>query len=154
MNSRNLSDATSNLGQIGPEVLDLTQPTANQQFASDNQQFFLLDYWRVLVKRRWVIVGSLAFVLAAAVVVSLHTTPMYRAAGQITINAENPNPLGFKESTATTENGSNVNVDLATQVRILKSDALAFQAVRKLQPDEQFTVSTANEPDMDRNASL
>jgi succinoglycan biosynthesis transport protein ExoP len=154
MNSRNLLGATSDLGPIGPEVLDPTQPTANQQFAFDNQQFFLLDYWRVLVKRRWVILGSLVFVLAAAVVVSLRTTPMYRAAGQITISAENPNPLGFKENTATTENGSNVNVDLATQVRILKSDAIAFQAVRKLQPDEQFTGSTANAPEMDRNASL
>jgi polysaccharide biosynthesis transport protein len=154
MNSRNLSGAPSDPKPIGHEVLDLTKPAANQELASDNQQFFLLDYWRVLVKRRWVILGSLAFTLVAAVVVSLHTTPMYRAAGQITINGENPNPLGFKENTATSDNVSNVNVDLATQVRILKSDALAFQAARKLQPDEQFKGSTANSPSMDQNASL
>jgi succinoglycan biosynthesis transport protein ExoP len=154
LSSRNLLGATSDPKPIGPEVLDLTQPTANQHFASDNQQFFLLDYWRLLVKRRWVILGTLAFMLVAAVVVSLHTTSMYRAAGQITINAENANPLGFKENIATSENVSNVNVDLATQVRILKSDALAFEAVRKMQPDAQFNGSTANAPDMDRNASL
>src|ERR1700694_245707 len=128
MNSRNLLGGTSDLRPFPPEDLDLTQSTANQQLASGNQQFFLLDYWRVLVKRLWVILGSLALMLVAAVVVSLHTTPMYRAAGQITINGENPNPLGFKENTATSENNSNVNVDLATQVRILKSDALTFEA--------------------------
>src|SRR6202022_995905 len=80
MNSRNSLTGTADLGPVRPEILDLTQPAANHQFAFDNQQFFLLDYWRVLVKRRWLIAGSLAFMLAAAVVVSLKTTPMYRAA--------------------------------------------------------------------------
>jgi capsular exopolysaccharide synthesis family protein len=152
MNSRNLLNATSELKPAGPEIRELAQPAPDHQLSFDNQQFFLLDYWRVLVKRRWVILGSLTFGLTAAVIVSLRTTPMYRAEGQITINRENPNPLGFKEDTSTGANDSNVNVDLATNVRILKSKSLAVQALRKLQSDEQFKEPTLNAPDMGLNA--
>src|SRR6266513_1972331 len=154
MNSRNLVDGTSELSQTGSEILDLAPTTADHQFSSDNQQFFLLDYWRVLLKRRWVILGVLTFVFAAAIIVSLRTAPMYRAAGQITINKENHNPLGFKENTATDDQDVSLNVELATQLRILQSNSLAVQAVQKLQSDEQFKGSTASAPDMDFKASL
>ena len=154
MNSRNLVDGTSELSQTGSEILDLAPTTADHQFSSDNQQFFLLDYWRVLLKRRWVILGVLTFVFAAAIIVSLRTAPMYRAAGQITINKENHNPLGFKENTATDDQDVSLNVELATQLRILQSNSLAVQAVQKLESDGQFKGSTASAPDMDSNVSL
>ncbi|HXW91052.1 MAG TPA: polysaccharide biosynthesis tyrosine autokinase [Terriglobales bacterium] len=152
MNSRNLLGATSELTAAGSEILDRAQPAVDLQLANDSQQFFLLDYLRVLVKRRWVILGSLAFGLAAAVIVSLHTTPLYRAEGQITISKENPNPLGFKSATSE-DASSSADVDLATQARILQSSSLAMQALRKLQPNDDLT-STANGIDVNSSVSL
>jgi len=89
MNSRNLLGGSVELGRTEREILDLAPPTADHQLSFGNQQFFLLDYWRLLLKRLWLILGVIASALAAAIIVSLRTTPMYRAAGQITINKEN-----------------------------------------------------------------
>ena len=129
MTLRNLIGGASELRPTGPAILDIAAPATDYQTFSNNQLFRLLDYWRVLVKRVWVILGTLAFTLAGAVIVSLHTTPMYRAEGQITINKENPNPLGFKDNSEAGGNDYNVNIDLATQVAVLKTPSLALQAI-------------------------
>ena len=155
MNSRNLLGGSVELGRTEREILDLAPPTADHQLSFGNQQFFLLDYWRLLLKRLWLILGVIAFALAAAIIVSLRTTPMYRAAGQITINKENPNPLGFKENTATAGQDDSLNIELATQLRILQSNSLVLQVLRKLGSDEQFKEwSTTEAPGMDLKASL
>jgi succinoglycan biosynthesis transport protein ExoP len=154
MDSRNLLGGTSELRRSGTDILDLAPTIADHQLSSDNQQFFLLDYCQVLLKRRWAIMGVLTFALAAAVIVSLRTAPMYRAAGQITINRENRNPLGFKENIATDDQDVSLNVELATQLRILQSNSLALQVVRKLESDGQFEASTASALSLDPNASL
>src|SRR5438445_9924520 len=89
MNSKNFLNGTSDLRPAEPQTIEFG-PTAIHHLSSGNQPLFLLDYWRVLVKRRWVILGALGFMLAAAILVSLRTTRMYQAAGQITINRQNP----------------------------------------------------------------
>src|SRR6267378_1875959 len=153
MNSRNLLGGTSELRRTGPEILDLAPTAADQQLSSNDQQFFLFDYWQVLLNRRWVILGVLTFAIAAAVIVSLRTTSMYRAVGQITINKENRNPLGLKENTATDDQDVSLPVELATQLRILQSNSLVLQVVRKLESDGQFKAWT-NAANMNTNASL
>src|ERR1700736_5342346 len=146
MTLRNVLGATSELRPTGPEILDIDAPATDYQTFSNNQQFRLLDYWRVLVKRVWVIVGALAFMLAAAVIVSLRTTPMYPGEGQNTINKENPNPLGFKDDSEASGTDYNVNVDLATQVTVLNSDSLALQAIGQLRPGEEPKGATSKAP--------
>jgi len=154
MNSRNLLGGTSELRRTGPEILDLAPTAADQQLSSNNQQFFLFDYWQVLLNRRCVILGVLTFAIAAAVIVSLRTTSTYRAVGQITINKENRNPLGFKENSSTDDQDVSLPVELATQLRILQSNSLVLQVVRKLESDGQVKASTANAPNMNPDASL
>ncbi len=92
--------------------------------------------------------------LAGAVIVSLRTTPMYRAEGQITINKENPNPLGFKDASEEGDSGYNVTVDLATQVTVLNSASLALQAIRRLQPGEEPKGATSKAPDVNASTPL
>src|ERR1700719_563388 len=101
MSLPNLPSATSKLTLPRPEGLDFAPGTRYLQLPSGDQQLFLSDYWRVLIKRRWAIAASVAFTLTAAIIVSLHTTRMYQAVGQITINRENPNPLGLKDNNQT-----------------------------------------------------
>ncbi len=142
MNSRNLLGETSELRRTGPEILDLAPTIAAHQLSSENQEFFLLDYWRVLVKRFLVILGLLAFMLAASVVVSLRTTPMYRAAGQITFNKPS-NWLGFKETPQGNVSEVDDSADLATQVRILQSNTLALRIIRQLQLDQKSQLNSS-----------
>jgi capsular exopolysaccharide synthesis family protein len=154
MNLRNQLGATSELRPTAPEILELAAPAADYQTFSNNPQFRLLDYWRVLVKRVWVILGALAFMLAGSVLVSLRTTPMYRAEGQITINKENPNPLGFKDDSGEGDSGYNLTVDLATQVTVLNSPSLALQAVQQLPPGEEPKGTTSKAPDVNASTPL
>src|ERR1700730_343867 len=133
MNSRNLIGPTAELRTTGSDVRDLGHPVADHHLSAVNQQFILFDYWRVFVKRARAILGVLILALAGAALVSLRTTPLYRAAGEITIEKENTNPLGFKENgTSGVSDSEDLSVDLATQVRILKSNTLASLAIRKL----------------------
>ena len=154
MTSRNLLGPTSQLGPTGPDILDISPQGTDTQAFPNSQKSFLIDYWPVLVKRRWIIVGFLALALAAAVIVSLRTTPMYQAEGQITISRENPNPLGFKDASATDDNDSNVDVDLATQVTILKSASLILQAIRQLPPAGNLNGAAPSVLDADSSATL
>jgi succinoglycan biosynthesis transport protein ExoP len=143
MNSRNLIGLSSELKSTVSDVRDLAHPIADHHLSAVNQQFILFDYWRVLLKRRWVILGVLAIALTAAVLISLRMTPLYRAVGEITIDKENPNPMGLKENgSAGASDPDDPTIDLATQSRILKSNSLALLAVRKLQSIGQLPGST------------
>lgn len=153
MTSRNLPSLTSELSLTRPDTLDITQPVTDRQTRFNDEQSRLLVYWPILVKRIWIIVAFLAFALAAAIIISLRTIPMYRAEGQITISRD-PNPLGFKDNSATDTSDPNVDVDLATQVTILKSPSLALQAIQQLQSGENLKASPLNVPDVHHSAPL
>ena len=46
----------------------------------------LLDYWRILLKRKWVIVSVTAVLLAASGVVTFTATPLYQASATLLID--------------------------------------------------------------------
>lgn len=153
MNPHNLLGPGSDLSRRS-DVRDLSHPIADHHLSAVNQQFMLFDYWRILVKRRWVILGVLVVMLAGAAIYSLHATRIYRATGEITIDKENLNPLGLKENGTTSESDpDDVSIDVATQVRILKSNSLSLAALQKLHPGGQATVS-ANASDVHFSTSL
>ena len=100
-----------------------------------SQDSILRDYLRVLIKRIWVVLGSLALIFGATLIASLRATPIYDAVGSIAINK--PDPI-----LANIQNGNNnidysdPTTDLDTEVRILKSDLLALQVISQLNLDK------------------
>ena len=107
------------------------------------EQSPLLHYWRILKKRRWTILATLAIVFALAVIATLKTTRLYQATSKVAIFPENPNVLGFKDL----ENGSpdyDYEVTLETQAAILRSDALAMKVIEAMHLDQnpKFTAAT------------
>ena len=152
MMSRNLLGATSELSLAGPDVLDASARAQYYPSFRDGEQSRLLDHWRVVIKHKWIVVISLVLILIGSAIVSLRTIPLYRAEGQIMISRENPNPLGFKDS-STNDEDSSVDVELLTQVTILKSPALALEAMRQLQSGGELKAPTSN-PDADTRIPL
>ncbi|PYS96031.1 MAG: hypothetical protein DMF50_06415 [Acidobacteria bacterium] len=57
----------------------------------------LLDYWRVLLKRRWVVYTSLAVVISTVTLGSLLTRPVYTATARLQIEQNMPNVLPFQQ---------------------------------------------------------
>jgi capsular exopolysaccharide synthesis family protein len=54
----------------------------------DEDEIDLLGYWRVLVKRRWIVIGALALVAAAALVLTLLATPIFRSSATLQIERD------------------------------------------------------------------
>jgi succinoglycan biosynthesis transport protein ExoP len=95
--------------------------------------FLLREYGRILKKRMWVVISTWLIIATLATVYTLHMTPVYDATGRIEVNRENSLNLGFKDSDqAGAEYYEDFNVALETQVRILQSDAIAFQVIKNL----------------------
>ncbi|HXS78322.1 MAG TPA: Wzz/FepE/Etk N-terminal domain-containing protein, partial [Terracidiphilus sp.] len=111
---------TPALREMPPGSMQLTRNLAGIHPAASNQDSILRDYLRVLIKRIWVVLGTLAIIFGATLIASLRATPIYDAVGSIAINK--PDPI-----LANIQNGNNnvdysdPTTDLDTEVRILKS---------------------------------
>jgi capsular exopolysaccharide synthesis family protein len=96
--------------------------------AGDDDGIDLLAYWRMLVKRRWLIAGIVAAVVAVALISTLLTPPTYRAMVVMQIEAETMqimdvqgiSPIGYDRDFN------------KTQYELLKSRSLAERVVGDL----------------------
>ncbi|MGC2108285.1 MAG: polysaccharide biosynthesis tyrosine autokinase [Candidatus Korobacteraceae bacterium] len=95
----------------------------------------LWDYWGTIIRHRAIILITVLTGVVLAALVSFHMTKLYSATGRITINRENSDVLGFKDSAANTLEDYDYNVALDTQVQVLQSDTLATDVIRKLRLD-------------------
>lgn len=96
----------------------------------DSDQIDLLKYWRVLVKRRWLVLSVLVATAALALFSTVMTTPMYRASAVMQMEQQTPQIMGTQ--------GGQVNTDgypgdfRQTQIELLKSRSLAERVAGKL----------------------
>lgn len=96
----------------------------------------LLDYWRVLLKRRSIALTFFLVVVCVVAVYSFLATPVYRGTAQILIDLEKNPVMTFSE----TGGGAYIQMKDAseyyrTQIEILTSRAFGDRVVRKLQLD-------------------
>jgi capsular exopolysaccharide synthesis family protein len=103
----------------------------------------LLHYWRILRKRRWAVLATLAIVFALSVIATLKTTRLYQATSKVAIFPETPNVLGFKGIEDSSPDYE-YEVTLETQAAILRSDGLAMKVIETmhLDQDPKFTGAT------------
>jgi capsular exopolysaccharide family len=118
------------------QVLDLLRENN-----SDNpDQIDLLAYWRMLVKRRWLIASVVAGCAAIALVMTLTTTPLYRATAVVKIDnfsqsivqvGEFSAPFGWDPDFLTTQVGVLTSHSLAERVaEDLRLDSAALARLR------------------------
>src|ERR1700737_1474487 len=120
------------------ELAESRVPASYQPLYSSlaSEQTSVLHYFRVVQKRKWWVLATLAVVFTIAVVATLRMTRLYEARSRLAIFPETPNVLGLRES----ENGGYQDYDtdtiLQTQVEILRSDALAMKVIESLHLDQ------------------
>ena len=129
-NSHNLRDVRSDF------AAELNRPLPPIMQALPVQDSVLRDYFRVLAKRLWVVVGCIAVIVGVVTIATLRSTRIYEASGQIVINKADPVVFNLKDSPG---GGMAYDdpTDLDTEVLILKSDLLALQVIRELNLDKQ-----------------
>jgi polysaccharide biosynthesis transport protein len=99
------------------------------------QESTLREYFRVLIKRKWMVLSVLTGIFMVVAVASLRQTPIYEAVGRIAINKSDNNLISFKDSQPVLDYYD--PADLDTEVRILQSDLMALQVIRQLNLDKR-----------------
>src|SRR5262245_36017608 len=124
-----------------PELMSPRVVTPASTAPRDEQDgVHLLDYWRVIVARRWTVIAVLFTVVVVTLIWSFKQTPIYRAHTAIQIDRENPNLLSFKD---VYEVESSTDDTLRTQFEVLKSRSLARRVIQELRLEnlEEFQES-------------
>jgi capsular exopolysaccharide synthesis family protein len=95
----------------------------------EEKEVHLRDYWRVIWKRRWMIIAVFLIAVIFTTIKGLTVKPLYRGTTTIQINIENPQIVDFKE--IFTVNMWAMDY-YQTQYKILESRNLARRAVQRL----------------------
>ena len=90
----------------------------------------LVDYLRILHKRRWTALSAFLIVVVAVTVYTFTATPVFEARTRLLIESDNPNVLNFQE--VIDEQGTKADY-YQTQYNILQSRALARKTLDSLQ---------------------
>ncbi len=89
------------------------------------QETNLTDYWRILIRRRWIVISFFTVCVTTVVLGTFYMTPLYRATTSIIVEGENTNVLRAEEAPAA---GSNLDIYesyLETQMALIKSNTVA-----------------------------
>src|SRR6185436_18392710 len=106
-----------------------TAPMGSQ----DDDGAHLLDYWRVILARRWTVLAVLFTLVTATLIWTFKQTPIYRAEVTMQIDRENQNILSFKDIYQVE---SSADDTLRTQFEVLKSRTLARRVIEQLRLDK------------------
>ena len=119
--------------QVRPSTAVSTHvlPPAAIAAPEDDDAIHLRDLWRVVVKRKWVILAVLAIVLVTALVITLMATPMYRASITLKIEREAGKVVDFKGAPVEPQEYGDIDF-YRTQYELLKSRSLAERVVQQL----------------------
>ena len=123
------------LREMAPAAMQINRNLAAIHPAMATQDSILREYLRVLIKRKWIVLGTLVAIFGASLIATLRITPIYDAVGSIAINKPDPMLQNLRDP-------SNAGVDyydptdLDTEVRILRSDLLALQVIKQLNLDQ------------------
>jgi len=119
-----------------PRSLELLRPTTVTSEAElATLEPSLLEYWRLLLKRKWTIVSCVVVITVLVAVHSFRAVKLYDAFGRIAINHANSDALGFKQAGESFDD-DDYTVGLDTQAQILESDALALKVINNLHLDQ------------------
>jgi len=127
------SPNSTSLRETSPVPMQLGRQLALMQSATTAQDSILRDYFRVLIKRVWVVLGTLLIIFGATLIATLRSTPIYDAKGSIAINKPDPMLSNLRDGNNSVDYYD--PTDLDTEVRILQSDLLALQVIKELNLD-------------------
>lgn len=125
---------STSLREMSPVPMQLGRQLALMQSATTAQDSLLRDYFRVLIKRVWVVLGTLLVIFGATLIATLRSTPIYDAKGSIAINKPDPMLSNLRDGNNSVDYYD--PTDLDTEVRILQSDLLTLQVIKELNLDK------------------
>lgn len=123
-------DQRGKVAAIVPRPQALSIDLRAQDAPVQGDEIDLLSYWRILVKRRWTVLGAAAIVLVTFLIGTLLMTPIYRATASIQIDREAAQVV--QTGAVASTQGSEYDDFYQTQYELLKSRALAERVVGQM----------------------
>ena len=126
-----MSDRQAGVLSKGNELERLGLPGAlAMTIDSPNDQISIMQFWRVLQKRRWLVLGSLAFVVLLAMAFSLILPKRYDASARLLLDLDGNDDLSLER--VVMPMGLDLNTKLETQIRIVESNTIAISVIKQL----------------------
>ena len=114
----------------GTDLSTHVLPAVAAPSAEEDGSIHFRDLWRIVVKRKWVVLAVVLLALVTALVSTMMQTPIYRATITLKIEREAPKVVEFKGAIMPEEAG---DIDFyRTQYELLKSRTLAERVVEQL----------------------
>ena len=109
----------------------------------------IVHLWRVLQKRRWLILGSLAVTVLLVTAISLALPKRYDASSRLLLDLEGSQDLGLDQVVMPI--GIDLDTKLQTQIRIVQSDTIATSVIKQLglQNNPEFVGKQVTTPGRD-----
>jgi polysaccharide biosynthesis transport protein len=106
-----------------------------------DEPYSIAEVTDIVVRRKWVILGSVLLGLLLALAASLLMTPKYESVSVIEINKENSDALGLDSITPvvgdTADQTLDYTINMETHTNALQSDTLALQVIEQLHLDRR-----------------
>ena len=99
-----------------------------------DQSLHLLDYWHIIRKRLWLIIGIAVLIPTLVAIVLIRKPDIYEAQARIQVDLENANPLlnGMSKSPVIFNSETNDPAYFNTQLQILTGPGLLRRVVKNL----------------------
>lgn len=107
--------------------------------SSSSDALTLLDLWKIIRRRRWVIFTTTFVLLGAAIFASIASTRRYQATGEIQVQKDSSDALGLDSmmgSAAGASDALDANITLQTQAKILESQTLGLEVIDQLHMED------------------
>lgn len=96
----------------------------------EGDQISIVQLWRVIEKRRWIVIGSLIAITLVVAIVSTLMPKRYDATARILLDLEGPDGLTLEQNVMPM--GLDINTKLETQIKIVQSDTIAKSVIKQL----------------------
>lgn len=105
-------------------------------YLQQDEETHLRDYWRIILKHRWIVLTFFAIIVTTATIYTFSLTPTYRATASLKIDYERPQILSFQEIGSPGHQNYGPEF-MGTQQRLLQSRSLAKRVIETLQASGQ-----------------
>lgn len=112
------------------DISALPQFAPPWEFSNDSGASSVLQIWRVLRARIWLLAGCALGTVLVALGLSLLTTKRFDASARILLDLQSSDTLGLEQ--AINPAGLDNNTRLQTQIRVLQSNTIAAEVFRQL----------------------
>ena len=93
------------------------------------------DYWRILLKRKWIVIVTAIVVFILALLLTLRMTPIYEAVTKIMVSPPTASPLDSKNTAGSPVYYQDLQQYINTESMILQSESTAELVIRRLNLD-------------------